>query len=175
MFRSALYAASLALLLLAPAVHAATDTPVGTWRTIDDDTGKAKSIVQIEDVDGKLQGKVIKVLQSDQGANPVCKDCEGERHDKPVEGMTILWGMQRNGKEWSGGQILDPSNGKTYKCKMSMLDGGQKLKVRGFIGFSMFGRNQVWERVAQTPAEPKMTPAQATSTPMTESNEDSPE
>ncbi len=149
MFRPVLFV-GIAALLLAPIAHAATDTPAGTWRTIDDDTGKPKSIVQIDTVDGKLQGKVVKVLQSDQGSHPICKDCEGERHNKPVEGMTIIWGMQRDGDEWSGGQILDPGNGKTYKCKMSMLDGGKKLKVRGFIGFSLFGRSQVWERVEQS-------------------------
>ena len=155
MFRPAVYAGIAALLLFAPLAHAATDTPVGTWRTIDDDTGKAKSIVQIKDFDGTLQGKVVKVLQSDQGPHPLCKDCTGERHNQPVEGMTILWGLERDGDQWSGGQILDPSNGKTYKCKMSMLDGGNKLKVRGYIGFSMFGRSQVWERVPQpTETEP---------------------
>lgn len=163
MLRPILQAGMLAFLLLAPLAQAANDTPVGTWRTIDDDTGKPKSIVQISEYGGKLQGKVVKVLQSDQGPHPVCKDCKGERHNQPVEGMTILWDMQRDGDEWSGGQILDPSNGKTYKCKMSMLDDGQKLKVRGFIGFSLFGRSQVWERAPEAAASTpdSVQPAQA--------------
>lgn len=175
MIRSALYAGALALLVLVPVVHAANDTPVGTWRTIDDDTGKAKSIVEISDAGGELQGKVVKVLQSDQGEHPICKDCEGERHNKPVEGMTIIWGMQRDGDEWSGGQILDPNNGKTYKCKMSMLDGGQKLKVRGFIGFSLFGRSQVWERVQKAEPVPTPEPAESASSPTHDHNEGTPE
>ena len=147
MFRMLISTCLISLLLLAPAVNAATDTPVGTWRTIDDSTGKAKSIVEITEHDGQLQGTVLKVLQSDQGEHPICKDCKGDLHNQPVEGMTILSGMTRDGDEWSGGRILDPNNGKNYKCKMSMLDGGAKLKVRGYIGFSLMGRNQVWERV----------------------------
>lgn len=175
MFRPALYAASLALLLLAPAVYAASDTPIGTWTTIDDDTGQAKSIVKIEKVGDTLQGTVIKVLHSDQGEHPVCKDCEGERHNQPVEGMIILWDMQRDGDQWQSGQILDPSNGKTYKCKMSMLDDGQKLKVRGYIGFSLLGRNQVWERVQEPAVEQQAAPATSAATPMNENNQESSE
>ncbi len=175
MFRPALCAASLALLLLAPAVYAANDSPIGTWTTIDDDTGQAKSIVEIEMVGNSLQGKVIKVLQSDQGEHPVCKECKGERHNQPVEGMIILWDMQHDGDQWQGGQILDPNNGKTYKCKMSMLDGGQKLKVRGYVGFSLLGRNQVWERVQEPAVEQNAAPATSAPTPMSESNEDSTE
>ncbi len=175
MSRPAFYTGILALLALVPAVHAATNTPVGTWQTIDDETGKAKSIVQIEDMGGKLQGKVIKVLQSDQGPHPICKKCDGPRHNKPVEGMTILWGMQRDDDEWVDGHILDPNNGKTYKCKMTMLDGGQKLEVRGFIGFSLFGRSQVWERVQQPSTMPDSAPPAPASSSMTESNEGSTE
>ncbi len=151
-------ATALALLLIMPIAQAANDTPVGTWRTIDDKTGEAKSIIKIINVDGKLQGKVLKVLQSDQGPHPVCSACEGDLHNKPVEGMTILWDLEREGDSWEGGQIMDPANGKTYKCKMSLLDDGQKLEVRGFIGFSLFGRSQVWERVAEPEPAPEPEP-----------------
>jgi uncharacterized protein (DUF2147 family) len=137
---------ALALLVAAAPALAANNTPVGTWKTIDDDTGQAKALVQITDHDGVLEGKIIKVLKSDSGPHPICDKCEGERHNKPVEGMTIIWGMKRDGDTWEGGKILDPKKGSIYKCKMSMLDGGQKLKVRGFIGFSLFGRSQVWVR-----------------------------
>lgn len=139
--------AALALLVAAAPAFAAQDTPVGTWRTIDDETGKPKSIVQITEHDGTLEGKVVQVLQSDQGTQPICKECEGERHNQPVVGMTIIWGMKRDGDSWEDGKILDPHNGKVYGCKMKMVDGGQGLKVRGFIGFSLFGRSQTWQRV----------------------------
>ena len=92
------------------------------------------------------EGKIIKVLKSDDGPNPVCKECDGERKNKPIEGMTILWGLSKDGDEWNGGQILDPKNGKIYKAKMSLDDGGRKLNVRGYIGFSLMGRSQVWLR-----------------------------
>ena len=134
------------LLLGSAAVYAATDTPVGTWKTIDDATGKPKSIVQITEQNGELQGKVLQVLQSEEGPHPLCAKCDGERKDKPVEGMTIMWGVTRDDDVWDGGKILDPHNGKQYKVKLTLLDGGQKLDVHGYIGFAMLGRSQVWER-----------------------------
>jgi len=136
---------ALALAVAAPA-YAAEMTPVGTWTTIDDATGKPKSIVQITESNGTLEGKVLEVLQSEQGAHPVCKECDGERKDKPVEGMVILWDVEKDGDVWDGGRILDPKNGKTYKVKLTMMDGGQKLDVHGYIGFALLGRSQVWER-----------------------------
>ncbi|MGN6518948.1 MAG: DUF2147 domain-containing protein [Dokdonella sp.] len=136
---------ALALFAGAPA-FAAENTPVGTWTTIDDATGKPKSIVQITEANGKLEGKVLEVLQSEQGPHPVCKACDGERKDQPVEGMVILWDVAKDGDVWDGGRILDPKNGKTYKVKLTMLDGGQKLDVHGYIGFALLGRSQVWER-----------------------------
>ncbi|HEY4146484.1 DUF2147 domain-containing protein [Pinirhizobacter sp.] len=145
----ALFRAAFALALVAgpvAAFAAELTSPVGTWKTIDDKTGEAKALVQITETSGKLEGKILKVIKSDDGPNPVCKACDGERKDKPVEGMTILWGLSKDGDEWNGGQILDPKNGKIYKAKMSLDDGGRKLNVRGYIGFSLMGRSQVWQR-----------------------------
>ena len=136
---------ALALLAGAPA-FAAENTPVGTWTTIDDATGKPKSIVQITESNGTLEGKVLEVLQSEQVAHPVCKECDGERKDKPVEGMVIIWGVSKDGDVWDGGKILDPKNGKTYKVKLTPMEGGNKLDVHGYIGFALLGRSQVWER-----------------------------
>jgi uncharacterized protein (DUF2147 family) len=142
------FAFAAALLCSAPALAADT-SPAGVWTTIDDTTHQPKSVVEITEQNGELTGKVQAVLQSDQGPNPVCKDCEGERKNQPVTGMTIIWGMKKDGDGWSGGKILDPKNGKVYGCKMHLTDNGQKLEVRGFIGFSLLGRTQVWERKAQ--------------------------
>ena len=125
---------------------AESNSPIGTWKTIDDKTGRSKSIVQISEQDGELTGKVLEVLESPAGPHPLCKLCDGERKDQPVEGMVILWGAKRNGASWSDGQILDPENGKIYRVTLTLLDDGQKLEVHGYIGVSAIGRSQVWQR-----------------------------
>ena len=138
----------LALPLLAVSFSAfAQETPVGTWTTIDDETGKPKSTVEIyETRNGSLAGRVVEVLQSAQGDNPICKECEGERKNQPIEGMVILWGAKQDGDAWKGGKILDPASGKVYSLKMEPVEGGEKLEVRGFMGFSLLGRTQTWVR-----------------------------
>lgn len=153
MFRKTTLRKLLALLVFAlpllavPLSAFAQQTPLGTWTTIDDKTKQPKSIVEIyEAQDGSLSGKVLTVLQSDQGPNPVCKDCEGARKNQPVEGMEIIWGVTRSGSEWKGGKILDPATGKIYSVKMSLADNGAKLEVRGFMGFSLLGKTQTWLR-----------------------------
>lgn len=150
-----------ALLLASMSTVAASTSPVGMWKTIDDDTGQAKAIVQITEHNGTLEGTILKVLKSDDGPHPICTKCDGARHNQPVEGMTFVWGLTRDGDEWSDGHILDPHNGKVYKASMQLVDGGRKLKVRGYIGFSWLGRTQVWERY--TPPHPAPVPAPATS------------
>lgn len=136
-----------ALLCIAAVAASASDTPVGVWRTIDDKTGKEKSLVRITEVNGELHGTIEKLFRGpNEDPNPNCDKCEGDKHNKPVIGMLILTGMKRQGDEYAGGQILDPANGKTYKCKMWTSDGGKKLNVRGFIGVSLLGRTQVWQR-----------------------------
>ena len=127
-----------------PAV--ADQSPVGIWKQIDDKTGQAKSLIQIREVDGELVGNVMKVLRSKKGPNPLCDQCSGDLKNKPVNGMEILKGMKPHGHSWSGGTILDPKSGDTYRCTMKVIDGGAKLKVRGYIGFALFGRTQVWLR-----------------------------
>nr|WP_295382988.1 DUF2147 domain-containing protein [Pseudoxanthomonas sp.] len=145
--RKILTATLLALPLLAASLAAtAADGAVGRWKTIDDKTGKVKSIVEIyTTTNGSLAGKVVDVLHSDRGPNPTCDKCTGDRKDKPVKGMVILWGLKADGaNEWSGGTILDPANGKTYKSKMELQAGGQKLDVSGCIAFIC--RAQTWQR-----------------------------
>lgn len=118
---------------------------VGKWKTFDDETKEAKSIVEITERGGKIYGKVIEILNPSK-KDIKCKDCSGADKDKPVLGLEILKGLSKDGKEYSDGKILDPSNGKLYKCTVS-LDGNDKLKVRGYVGISAFGRTQVWTRV----------------------------
>lgn len=145
--KSKIVAALLAAPLMAVSFAAmAQSTPVGKWVTIDDATKKPKSIVEITEVGGTLQGKVIKVLHSDQGPNPVCKKCTGANQNKPIEGLTIISNVKKNGSVWDGGQILDPASGKTYSVKMTPASNGKSMQVRGFMGVSLLGRTQVWQR-----------------------------
>ena len=134
---------ALALLVAPGFALADAASPIGKWKTIDDATHKPKSIVEIYEQGGKLYGKIIKLFrEAGEEQNPKCDKCKGDKKDKPVIGMVILEGLWREGDEWKGGTILDPDNGKTYKCYIKLEKG--KLKVRGFIGFSALGRTQYW-------------------------------
>lgn len=126
----------------------AQETPVGVWKTIDDETGKPKSLVRISESNGELRGRVERLFRdAGEEQNPKCEKCDGTLKDQPIIGMTIITGMKKEGAEYTGGQILDPSSGKVYKSKMSVGDGGKKLDVRGYVGMPMFGRTQTWLRV----------------------------
>lgn len=121
---------------------------VGKWKTIDDETKKEKSILEIYEQDGKLYGRILQLLQEkDGGKSKLCTKCPGDDANKPMIGLVVLKGLKAEGEKFSGGTIMDPNNGKTYKCTVEVLEGGNKLKVRGFIGVSMLGRNQFWHRV----------------------------
>ncbi len=117
----------------------------GKWKTIDDNTGKAKSIVLIYQKDAKAYARIVELLDKNK-KDMRCTECKGAKKNMRVEGMTIIEGLTKDGSEWNGGTILDPSNGKEYKCYIE-LEGKDKLKVRGFIGISLLGRTQYWERV----------------------------
>ena len=132
---------------VARTAHADADTPAGLWKTIDDKTGKERTVVRIVDNNGLYEGKVEQIFEQ-PGDDPkhLCRKCEGERKDKPIIGMTFLWGLKREGDQYSGGEILDPKNGKVYRAKMKLIESGRKLEVRGYIGLSLFGRSQTWIR-----------------------------
>jgi len=122
-------------------------SPVGIWTTVDDATGKPKSLVRIWEKGGKLYGAILKLINPKDGnPNPLCDKCPGAKKDKPIVGMMIINGLTRDGDEWSGGTILDPESGNTYKVYLEVLPGGKKLKVRGYIGISLLGRTQYWVR-----------------------------
>lgn len=130
-----------------PVQDSSRNSPVGRWKTVDDVTGKAKSVVVIWEENGKLYGRIQKLVDPDPNdPNPRCEECTGDQKGKRVIGLRILWDLCRDSNGWSGGSILDPANGKTYKCQLSVEDGGRKLKVRGFIGVSLLGRTQYWLR-----------------------------
>jgi len=117
----------------------------GKWKTIDDKTGEDKSIVEIYEKDGKIYGKVIEILNPDR-KDAKCTECKGADKDKPVNGMIIIRGLSKDGDSWSGGKIIDPNNGKSYRCTVK-LNGKTKLDVRGYMGVSVLGRTQTWKRV----------------------------
>jgi uncharacterized protein (DUF2147 family) len=121
-------------------------TPVGLWKTIDDETKVEKSLVRITDSGGVLTGKIEKISDPAK-QDSKCDKCTDARKDKPVLGMAIVEGVKKNSDEeyWDGGTIVDPNNGKVYKVRMTPKDGGKTLQVRGFIG--PFYRNQTWIRV----------------------------
>lgn len=118
---------------------------IGKWKTIDDETGQAKSIIEIYEKSGKIYGKVIEILDI-KHKNSVCSNCSGDDKNKPILGMTIIKGLSKDGNEYNSGKILDPKNGKLYKCFIT-LEGSGKLKVRGYIGISLFGRTQYWYKI----------------------------
>ena len=141
----ALLLAVLATLCSASAAQQAT--PVGLWKTYSDRTGQADGLVRIVEANGVFEGTVVKVFSPPAAdPNPRCEECSGELKDKPVVGLRILSGLRRDGEAYSGGRILDPDNGRVYRCTVRLLQGGRKLEVRGYIGIALFGRTEVWDR-----------------------------
>ncbi|NBW46921.1 MAG: DUF2147 domain-containing protein [Betaproteobacteria bacterium] len=131
-----------------PGIAAAQNTPVGLWKSIDDETKTEKSLVRITEAGGTLTGKIEKLMDPTK-QDAKCDKCSDARKDQPVLGMTIITGVRAGSDKtlWEGGEILDPNNGKTYKVRIKPIDGGKKLEVRGFIGAPMLGRTQTWIRV----------------------------
>ena len=116
----------------------------GKWKTIDDETKQAKSIVEIyKKSDGKYYAKISQLLN--KPANPNCVECKDDRKNKPLVGLEIVRGLSKDGDEFSGGTITDPKNGKSYKCTIKRE--GNSLNVRGYVGFSLIGRTQTWQKV----------------------------
>ncbi|MEX8497540.1 DUF2147 domain-containing protein [Leptothrix ochracea] len=125
-------------------------TPVGAWKTIDDDGKTEKSMVRITERAGVLTGHIERLLAPGANREATCDLCNDERKNMPLMGLTILRDIRRNADDptlWEGGDILDPKNGKTYKVRLRPVDGGRKLDVRGYIGMPMLGRTQTWIRV----------------------------
>ncbi len=123
----------------------AASSPAGRWKTIDDHTGKPKSIVEIREQNGTLTGTIVTLLNP-PSPHPTCNLCSGAKKDQPFLGLEILWGFHRDGDEWSGGQVLDPDTGKIYRATIVLEDGGNKLRLHGYIGISLLGRTQYWLR-----------------------------
>ena len=122
-------------------------TPVGLWRNVDDKTGEAKAEIRIVENGGVLSGKIDKRLGKDVKPDDTCDKCSDDRKDQPILGLEIIRGAKKTeGKDvWEGGKILDPENGRNYTLRLTPIEGGKKLEVRG--SFGPFGRTQTWVRV----------------------------
>ena len=139
----------LAIFLSALAAQAQM-TPLGLWRSIDDETSQPKAEIRItQAAAGGLSGVVEKSLQNNPNTDPICNLCTDDRKGKPKLGMEIIrGGQQGDGKAvWEGGKILDPENGKNYSLRLTPIEGGKKLEVRGYIGTPLLGRSQTWIRI----------------------------
>ena len=131
------------LLFLAFSINA--QTIFGKWNSKNDDTGEVDSVIEVYEKDGKAYAKIIEIKDVNR-QNSVCDKCEGDNKNKKILGLNILTGLKKVGKEWSGGTILDPRNGKVYKCYIKLAN-KNKLKIRGYIGVSLFGKTAYWYRV----------------------------
>jgi uncharacterized protein (DUF2147 family) len=141
----ALAAALLCLATLLPAPADDLQSPLGLWKTIDDKTGAPRVIVRIYTENGKYFGLIEKSF-TPGAESRVCAVCSDDRRNHPIIGLQIIRGMIRRDDEYAGGEILDPDSGWIYRCKFHLQDGGRKLIVRGYLGFSLFGRSQTWTR-----------------------------
>ena len=120
-------------------------SPVGRWKTIDDATGKARSIVQIREDNGKLFGTIVELFDPPV-PHPTCYLCGGALKNRPLVGLQVLWGFAQVGNQWSGGEILDPESGRIYHASLSLEDGGKKLRLHGYFLIPWLGRTEHWLR-----------------------------
>ena len=120
---------------------------LGKWHSMDPDTGLKESVIQVYQKEDKIYGKIIEILK-EEDKDKTCIECTGKDKNQPIEGLVIMRGLKKDGDEWNGGQILDPKNGKLYKCYVA-LDGNNKLKLRGYIGISLIGRTEYWYRMQE--------------------------
>ena len=139
---------ALGLLTAAASAAFAQATPTGLWKTIDDKTGKERSLIRITEASGIYTGRIEKRLDPDAKPTDVCDKCTDERKDKPLQGLVLIRNVKQSADDkelFEGGDITDPENGKVYRLRLKPLEGGKKLEVRGYIG--PFYRNQTWVRV----------------------------
>lgn len=135
---------ALLFLLMTSAAFAQKSSILGRWKTIDDETGKAVSIVEIYESRGKIFGRVAELLNPSDRTK-TCSKCDGSDKDKPIMGLVVIKGLLRDDNAYKG-KILDPKHGRIYECVVK-LESKDKLKVRGYVGISLFGRTQYWHRV----------------------------
>jgi uncharacterized protein (DUF2147 family) len=127
----------------------AQGSPAGLWKTYDDEGRQEKALVRIVEGNGVLTGRIERLLDPADGRDPVCERCTDERRGRPVLGMTILRDLRKTADAdgWDGGDILDPDDGRIYRARLRLRDGGRRLEVRGYVGLPLLGRSQTWLRM----------------------------
>jgi uncharacterized protein (DUF2147 family) len=134
----------LTIILFTTSISISSQTIFGKWNSKNVDTGEIDSVIEVYMKDGKAFAKIVEIKDTGR-QSAVCDLCTGKNKDKPILGLNILTGLEKDEEEWSGGKILDPRNGKIYKCYIQ-LDSSNKLKIRGYIGFALLGKTAFWER-----------------------------
>jgi uncharacterized protein (DUF2147 family) len=136
-------------------LRAAEPSAVGLWEQVDEKSGKPESWFKITERNGAYEGNIVKIFfKPGEDENWVCDKCEGAERGKPVLGLALIKGMQRNGSSYENGTIMDPRDGAVYRALMKLSPDGQKLEVRGYLGISLFGRSQVWNRLPDNALAP---------------------
>ena len=136
-------------------LRAAEPTAVGLWEQVDEKSGKPESWFKITERNGAYEGNIVKIFfKPGEDENWVCDKCEGAERGKPVLGLALIKSMQRNGTSYENGTIMDPRDGAVYRALMKLSPDGQKLEVRGYLGISLFGRSQVWNRLPDNALAP---------------------
>jgi len=136
-------------------LRAADPTAVGLWEQVDEKTGKPESWFKITEHNGVYQGNIVKIFfKPGEDEHWACDKCEGDERGKPVLGLALIKGMQRNGLAYEHGTIMDPRDGSVYRALMNLSPDGQKLEVRGYLGISLFGRSQTWNRLPDNALAP---------------------
>ena len=129
-------------------VRAAEPTAAGLWEQVDENSGKPESWFKITERNGVYVGNLVKIFfKPGEDENWVCDRCEGAEKGAPVLGLALIKGMRRNGDSYENGTIMDPRDGSVYRALMRLSPDGNKLEVRGYLGISLFGRSQVWNRL----------------------------
>ena len=137
-------------------LHAADPTAVGLWEQVDENSNKPESWFKITERNGMYEGNLVKIFfKPGEDENWVCSKCEGSEKGAPVLGLTLIKGMKRNGMSYEEGTIMDPRDGSVYRALMKLSPDGQKLEVRGYLGISLFGRSQVWNRLPDNALGPQ--------------------
>lgn len=164
-FAAALLAAAMSLTHAASAAPAPNEpSAIGLWEQVDDKTGKPESWFSIAEKDGVYIGTIVKMFQKPGDPPPEswrCTKCEGAKKNAPVLGLALIEGMKRKGLKYEEGTILDPRDGTAYRALMELSPDGKKLEVRGFLGYALFGRSQMWNRLPDNAMDPPSPPPAA--------------
>jgi uncharacterized protein (DUF2147 family) len=132
----------------------AQSTPTGLWKTFDEDSGRAKSVVRITEKRGLLEGRIERLLDPEDDVDALCGLCADERRNQRIIGLSILRNLHQAEsapERWEGGEILDPENGKSYHARLTLSPDGRRLAVRGYVGLPLVGRTQTWQRIDEAP------------------------